>query len=79
MKKNYYKIKRDALIHELGGQCVDCGSVLQLEIDHIKPLLIGNMPNEFRIRMKSWDTDMDNLALRCKACHVAKTAKDMGY
>ena len=44
-------------------RCVDCGRAGRLECDHVIPLDRGGDP---------WA--LDNLATRCRRCHVDKTA-----
>ena len=64
--------KRSALMHQLGGQCIKCGSVLGLEIDHITPILVSNN----KTRAKELGSNIDNLQLLCILCHQAKTKQE---
>ena len=48
-----------------GWRCVDCGRAGRLECDHVIPMDKGGHP-----------TDMNNLASRCRGCHIAKTAAE---
>lgn len=45
-------------------QCVDCGSVKDLEVNHIEPRCLNP---ELRL-------ELDNLETLCKICHAVKTA-----
>ena len=44
-------------------RCVECGRAGRLECDHVVPLDRGGAP---------WD--LENLATRCRRCHILKTA-----
>lgn len=46
--------------------CVQCGSGLRLEVDHIVPESEGGS-----------STDMSNLQLLCGSCHDAKTREEI--
>ena len=71
------KHRRAQLIELLGGKCVRCGSVEQLEFDHIDPrakaFAVGSdMP-------RAWATLVDEALkcqLLCRSCHLAKGVED---
>lgn len=77
--KRRYRERRDAYIEELGGKCVRCKSVENLEFDHINP------------RTKSYDiaklftsanramleSEVSKCQLLCTECHIKKTRKEM--
>ena len=46
-----------------GNKCVFCGSTRRLEIDHIKPVLLGG------------GNEIENLQVLCKSCNCRKGAK----
>ena len=79
MLKRYHK-QREEMIAILGGSCVKCGSVCDLEIDHIdarkKSFDIG----------KSWsrskeylDAELSKCQLLCGAHHTEKSIIDNGH
>ena len=68
--------RREQLIRQLGGQCVKCGSVLGLEIDHVIPILVGNHPKQNTLRDRSMK-DTSNLQVLCYVCHRYKSKSDM--
>ncbi|MGH9197535.1 MAG: HNH endonuclease, partial [Acidimicrobiia bacterium] len=47
-----------------GIRCVDCGNQLNIEIDHVEPVVAGG------------ETSNKNSDPRCWPCHVAKTERD---
>ena len=49
-------------------QCVQCGTRVGLEVDHIQP--VRDCPERA--------FDLTNLQALCKRCHSAKTRKEMG-
>lgn len=48
------------------GQCVNCGSTLALEVDHIEPYAVGGK------------TEVENLRLLCHACNQRKAVMYFG-
>lgn len=76
---DYYHRKKNELIQLLGGQCLKCGSVYNLEFDHIDPTTklfpISNLLSH------AWDVvlvEVKKCQLLCSDCHKKKTAID-GY
>lgn len=78
MKKymaNRYHTRRAFFINELGGECVDCGTVDNLEFDHV-----DCRSKDFNIAKRLCSAPMDILAreiakcvLRCHNCHIVKS------
>lgn len=81
--KNYmlqrYHRRRELIIDELGGECTECGSTEELEIDHLNPeeksfdwgkALAGY--SEKRIR-----EEIIKSQLLCNEHHEGKTRKDL--
>jgi len=70
---------RKRAIEHLGGVCVRCGSVDDLETDHIE-----NRPGKKRIcdlLSGSWERLEEELAhcqLLCRKCHQKKTTREQG-
>lgn len=75
----YYRRRREAF-RKLGGVCVVCGSLYDLQLDHIdknnKTLDVGSMwganANDF------WK-EIDKCQILCKACHADKTTWERGF
>ena len=65
---NYGRPWRRARLRFLAAhpECVDCGSVMDLEVDHI-------VPHEGDAE-RFWDEA--NWAVRCSSCHAAKSMRD---
>lgn len=51
-----------------GWQCVECGSRVRLEVDHVLP--VRDRPD--------LAFTLDNLQVLCSRCHTRKTASDIG-
>jgi hypothetical protein len=72
--KTRYRVFMDEKIEQLGGKCVRCDSVTELEFDHIDPAT-----KEFGIG-KGWsknpadvEKELRKCQLLCKTCHLEKT------
>ncbi len=63
----------------LGGKCIKCGEVNDLELDHINPktklFTIGQM---WSVRKELFDIEVKKCQLLCKRCHEEKTLLDKG-
>lgn len=59
---------RRSIIHRDGHQCVQCGSMRRLQVDHILP--VRTHPERA--------FDPANLQTLCQACHSAKTRIEVG-
>jgi 5-methylcytosine-specific restriction endonuclease McrA len=75
--KTWRQARRGRLTEMLGGCCVRCGAVEDLEFDHIDPStkVFGVCAG----LSKAWDVLIEEAAkcqLLCKSCHVAKGAED---
>lgn len=57
-----WRVMRERVFDRDGRACVQCGSVHQLECDHIREVRNGGLP------------DMDNLRTLCGPCHRARKA-----
>lgn len=71
--KNILRNKIKLFKEELGGKCVDCGfnELFFLEFDHVNP--IKKNIQITRSSPKQWDSEKDNLELRCGRCHRIKS------
>jgi 5-methylcytosine-specific restriction endonuclease McrA len=58
------KKRRDATLRRDGSRCMQCGSTVQLELDHVVPLSRGG------------NNDPSNLRMLCHACHVLRHKDD---
>lgn len=62
-------------INHLGGECVECGDVDNLEFDHINP---GNKDKHISDVMSSRNKlteELKKCQLLCKSCHKEKTKR----
>ena len=58
---------RRAVFERDGWRCVECGRAGRLECDHVTPLQREPGQDPF---------DMNGLQTLCRACHLAKTARE---
>lgn len=75
--ERYHKQRKEA-IEYLGSKCSKCGSVYELEIDHInwkdKTLCPGK---DWGYTEAWWKEIKDRCQLLCRDCHKEKTKKDL--
>jgi hypothetical protein len=60
------------------GPCVDCGSLDELELDHVDP------SQKVTHRIWSWskerrDNELSKCVIRCRACHHIKSINNCNY
>ena len=75
--KRHYIRRRAKVLEIMGGQCINCGSKDNLEIDHIDPHTKSFSISEFITH--SWEKigpELEKCQLLCKACHKAKSETD---
>lgn len=78
--RNRYRNKRKEIIESLGGKCVDCGSVDDLELDHInKRKKTMRMADVHSTNDKKVKEELKNIQLLCKKCHKKKTHDAWDY
>lgn len=65
-EKNIYKNLRENAISELGGKCVKCGSINNLEFNHIDPL---TKTSEASGKTNFKKGEYKKCELMCKTCH----------
>lgn len=87
MKNEYMRLymkerarKRVAAAKEqLGGKCVRCGSVDDLQFDHIDPTTkLFTLAKGSSFSEERWQAEVEKCQLLCQACHTAKTLEDLG-
>jgi 5-methylcytosine-specific restriction endonuclease McrA len=79
MLEKYHKIRQSA-IEYLGGKCVICGSVENLELDHkdhrSKKYDLAKMWSGNQGRYKE---ELNKCQLLCEDCHIRKSSVDRGF
>lgn len=71
--KRYHK-RRKEVISRLGGKCVKCGSIENLEIDHIDPdTKVFNLGKLWSPSKEIFELELAKCQLLCKDCHINKT------
>lgn len=79
MLKRYRK-RMDWARKTLGGSCTQCGSIRDLELDHIDPgtkkFTVGRM---WSVSEKAFADEVAKCQLLCRECHQDKTIFDRGF
>lgn len=76
-----YSLFRKYCIDALGGCCVNCGSIDNLEIDHIDPSTKKFYISKVwaRVTKIELDEELTKCQILCKSCHLYKTSEDLSY
>jgi len=76
-QREQHKEKRAICLEYLGGKCVKCGTIHNLQFDHIKregkKYEISSRVNNKFDNLKE---ELDKCQLLCAPCHLDKTAKE---
>lgn len=77
MKNRWEKRRIKAVIY-LGGKCVRCGELEDLDFDHIIPVtkIMTIARASARSEIFFW-AEVDKCQLLCKPCHLIKTEEDL--
>ena len=79
LKKRYNERKAEAL-DRLGGKCVICGAVDELEVDHIdrtqKSMPFSRM---YVVLRERFEEELAKCQLLCNRCHIEKTIDERGH
>jgi 5-methylcytosine-specific restriction endonuclease McrA len=78
MLKRYHK-QRLSMIEALGGECVECGSTEDLELDHINPSTKSfGLNHAWSKKPEAIKTELAKCQVLCKECHAKKSVYDRG-
>lgn len=77
--KRYYQ-RKQAAIAQLGGKCVRCGSIENLQFDHVDPqtksfVIARKLAGVSEKRLQE---ELLKCQLLCRSCHDLKTPGDVG-
>src|SRR5216117_3200210 len=73
MLKRYHERRKEA-IESLGGKCIKCGSVENLEIDHIDPKTKSfNFSKIWSFSPEKYSKELEKCQILCKDCHMKKS------
>jgi hypothetical protein len=64
VKQESWAAVRRRILSRDGNKCVWCGSIKDLQVDHIRPVAIGGLPDD------------DNLRVLCRTCHKGRSDDD---
>ena len=79
-QRSHWHKRRKELIAALGGRCVICGAIEDLEFDHIDPSSKHNAIADMATASKNkMCVELSKCQLLCKKCHKRKTFHDMGW
>jgi 5-methylcytosine-specific restriction endonuclease McrA len=72
-QRNWLAARRQKAIEYLGGECYECGSVDNLEFDHIDPSLKRkDIKSLLSGKWEKLKIELDKCQLLCKDCHKQK-------
>jgi hypothetical protein len=78
-KMRWWRDRLDIIIGYLGGICIKCGSVNDLEIDHINPKDKDfNISHHADRKVEFLEAEIDKCQLLCHNCHMDKTIIERG-
>lgn len=66
--------RRSSAIEQLGGKCVSCGSIENLQFDHKdskdKSFALSKNPS---MKESVWQEELQKCQLLCESCHIEKS------
>lgn len=72
-----YHARRAEAIEKLGGHCVECFSVDDLQIDHINPKDKSfSVSRLWSVSKARFEKELAKCQLLCKPCHIEKTRNE---
>jgi len=75
--KKYYNNRRTKYINMLGGKCIECAGIDNLEFDHINPSTkVASIGDLLKHSEKRLLDELSKCQLLCKACHLNKSKKE---
>lgn len=77
--QRYHRIRNEA-VARLGGKCVQCGSVDDLEFDHIDPMTkVKSFAHIWSYSNDKREAELVKMQLLCKPCHIRKSVENDDY
>jgi hypothetical protein len=74
-----YRTRMDTAIQQLGGKCVQCGSVIDLEFDHIDPSTkVAEISSLIMHKPSTLQLELAKCQILCSEHHMEKTATESG-
>lgn len=74
-----YQQRRLRAISQLGDKCAKCGSMQDLEIDHIDPKTkVFELASGPTVAEREWQSELLKCQVLCSDCHDEKTALERG-
>lgn len=79
-QRDWMEARRNDWIESQGGCCAECGSVENLEVDHIDPSKKTREPRDIWSRTASVrEAELALCQVLCAECHKAKTAAEQSH
>ncbi len=76
-KREYSKKRKELCLEYLGGKCVVCGTIHNLQFDHIKREgKKYEITRKLTYKFDNIKEELDKCQLLCAPCHLDKTAKE---
>ena len=76
-QREHIKEKRAICLEYLGGKCVKCGTIHNLQFDHIKREgKKYNITPKLSYKFDNLKEELDKCQLLCASCHLNKTASE---
>ena len=77
-QRKWMLARREKAIEYLGGCCVTCGNVEELEFDHVvRELKVHNISQIMSRKWELLQEELDKCQLLCVECHMEKTIREM--
>lgn len=76
-----YRERRAYAIQLLGGKCTNCGSIYNLDVDHIDPEKKEYNPfgSWWSVPEEIFIEELKKCQLLCRSCHIKKTIENKDY
>lgn len=79
LKDRYHRRKQEA-IWRLGSCCTRCGSIENLEVDHIdRTQKMMSFSRMYAVSQKRFDEELKKCQLLCRLCHQTKSIEEREF
>lgn len=79
-RKEWHNKRKQRALEMLGGKCCKCGSLENLEFDHIEPGSVSfRIVPGLRLSWARVEAELKKCQLLCHECHLEKTCEERHY